>query len=245
MNDWVIPGGQDRLLTNAFSIKKGDWSVANLMYTPTDKRSLELPDNDRPWDGYSYLEHEHIESIGFGHEYILRSRIGLVGRASGAEALQKFIHNDLGAGADPSWAGQNKSEITSDFIYSKRTREYIQSVVGNSRLTNEFGARVGTVNVSVFLDQELRKHFFKYFYPYAGIRGEAVAYNTHLDGRLFSDNNYTVDKEWFVASARAGIELYFPGSDFFIDYHYQYITQEFKGQLGRHAFGSLSFGCKF
>lgn len=245
-NDYVIPGGLDRFLTNAFEIKSGEWTFANEFYTPTNKANPEIPVGDRPWDGYTYLQHEQIRKVNFAEEIVLKSRIGTVGEWSGSEALQKFIHDDLGAGQHPTWAGQNPSEIVTDFILSKRTRDYVQSIVGDSQLKQEYGVQFGNFKDTVFIDQELRKHFYKYFYPYVGLRGEAVFYNTLLDGRLLQDNNYTVDKEWFVATARAGIELYFPQlDDIFIDYHYEYVTEEFDGQQGRHAYGSLSFGMKF
>ena len=245
-NDYVIPGGLDRFLTNAFVLQKGDWSLGNDMYTPRSKRSPVVNTGDRPWDGYTYVEKLDVTKVAFGQEQVLKSRIGLVGHASGSEDLQRYIHDDLGLGVHPTWAGQKPSEVTLDFILSRRTREYVQSAVGDSQLTQEYGARFGNVNDSLFLDQELRKHFGRYFYVYAGLRGDAVAYNTHLDGRLFHDNEYTVDRQWFVASARAGIELYFPKwHDFFVTYGYSYLTEEFQGQDGRHAYGTLTFGTKF
>jgi hypothetical protein len=244
-NDFVIPGGLDRFLSNAFYIGVGDYSIGNEMYTPTDKRSFEST-GDRPYDGYSYLQYRKVSPLAFGQELVIKSRLGVVGEASGSEALQKFIHNDLGAGVDPTWANQNPSEPAVDFLVSKLTREYVQSILGDTKLTQEFGARAGTVNNSLFLDQEIRKGFFKYVHFYAGLRGDVVFYNTFLDGRMFQSNKYTVEKNWFVASGRAGIELYFPRwNDFFINYGYTYITEEFETQKGRHAYGALSFGTKF
>lgn len=241
-NDWAVPTGHDRFLSNQFEISVGQWTFSNSMYTPIDKDNEEIPYGDRPWDGYSYLQYEIVRKTAFGEEIVLESRLGVVGQAAGSEALQKFIHDDLGKGVHPTWAGQNPSEPTVDLVLSRRTREYIQSIVGDSALRNEFGVRFGTVNDSIFIDQELRKHFFKHLYPYVGVRAEGVLYNTHLDGRLFQHNDYTIDKEWFVATARAGVELYYPESGWFFDYHYEYLTQEFKGQDGRHSYGSLTFG---
>jgi lipid A 3-O-deacylase len=246
MNDVMRPENKDRFLTNSASIKVGAWRIGNDMYSPRDKRSEEIDTGDRPWDGYSYIEHEGIESLAFGQEFRLRTRLGMVGKNSGSEAMQKFVHNDLGMGVPPTWAGQNPSEATIDVIASKRTREYIQSLFGDSALTQEYGGRAGNVNISLFLDQELRKHFFKSLYFYAGLRGDIVAYNTHLNGRMFHDNSYTVDPQWFVASGRAGIEYYSPSwNHYFISYGYVYLTEEFKGQEGRHSYGVLTLGKRF
>lgn len=245
-NDYVIPGGLDRFLTNAFRIKSGKYSFANEMYTPTDKKNPLPPNGDRPWDGYSYFEYEDKDRVAFGEEFISRYRIGAIGKASGTEALQKFIHDDLGAGAHPTWAAQNLSELAAEVVLSKRTREYVKTLIGDTQIANEYGARLGNVNVSSFLDQEIRRHLGRYFYFYSGLRGETVLYNTHLDGRLFHDDYYTVDRIWFVASARSGIEMYFPRlNHWFVSYGYEYKTEEFEGQNGRHSFGSLTFGRRF
>lgn len=244
-NDYPVPRGLDHNYTNGFKFKYGDWALSNEMYSPLNKKNPEPPYGDRPWAGYTYLEHEDIDSVNFAEEIILKSRFGFVGEASGTEALQKFVHDDLGAGAHPTWAGQNPSEATLDFVYSKRTRDYVKSLVGDSQVKQEYGVEFGNVKDLIFLDQELRKHFFSYFYPFVGLRGEAILYNTHLDGRLLQDNDYTIDKNWFVAKARFGFEFYFPESDYFFDYHYEYSTEEFTGQVGRHSYGSLTFGRKF
>ena len=245
-NDFVIPGGQDRFLSNAFYFSRGDWRIGNEMYTPTDKRSETIDTGDRPWDGYTFLERTFTDRIAHGEYLVLRSRIGMVGRLSGSEALQKFIHNDLGLGQHPSWSGQNPSEYVTDSILSKRSVRYLHSVIGDTSIREEYGARFGTVNVSAFLDQEITKHLGRYLYLYAGLRGDVVAYNTHLDGREFRDNLYSVDREWFVATARAGLEIYLPRSHHaFLRYGYSYVTEEFQGQRGRHSYGELSFGTKF
>lgn len=246
MNDYFRPENKDRFLTNSFYIKQGAWKFGNDMYSPREKNSDTINTGDRPWDGYTYFEHEGIEKLAFGQEFRLRTRVGMLGEDSGSQALQQFVHDDLGLGIHPTWAGQNPSEPALDVIASKRTREYVQSLVGDSALTQEYGARMGNVNDSLFLDQELRKHFFKNLYLYAGLRGDVVLFNTHLDGRLFHSNIYTVDKNWFVASGRAGFELYYPSwHHFFVNYGYIYLTEEFQGQKGRHAYGTLTLGKKF
>lgn len=245
-NDVVIPGQHDRFLSNAFKIGYGNFAIGNEMYSPTDKRDTRVDTGDRPWDGYSYLEYQTLAPVAFGEEFETKYRIGAVGEVSGSEALQKFVHNDLGMGIPPTWEGQNPSEPTAEILLTKRNREYLHSVVGDSRLTQEYGARLGTVTDEVFLDQELRKHFFSWLYLYAGARAAIVGYNTHLDGRLFQDNNYTVKRIPFVASARIGFELYrAQTSDWYIDYEWKYLTEEFENQVGRHAYGSLTFGQRF
>lgn len=245
-NDYFVPKGLDRYLTNAFNLTYQQFSFGNEMYTPTKKRFAGKPVDDRPWSGYTYLGYSYEIPLEKPEEkLIIQSRIGLVGNASGTKALQRFVHDDLGLGAHPAWAFQNPSEPTIDIIITKQVIEDFKSVFGESILKQEYGIRTGTVNDSAFINQEIKKGF-GFLYPYVGLKGEAVLFDTHLDGRLFHDNLYTIDKEWFLATGRAGIEFYFPNwNHFFIDYHYEYLTQQFKGQHDRHAYGSISFGTKF
>jgi len=242
-NDWFAPGGLDRNLTNQFDIHYGNWGIGNEMYTPTHKRNPLPPYGDRPWDGYSYLEHVDTTKVAFGEENVLVKRIGALGHASHTDDLQRYVHDNLGLGAHPTWAGQNPSEVAVDMIYFRRNREYLQSVVGDSRMTTEYGARFGNVVDEVFLDQELTKHFFKHLYVFGGVRAAAVAFNTHLDGRLFQDNIYTIDKNWFVAEGRLGADMRYDG--WFVGYTWTYLTEEFKGQDGRHLYGQIHFGFDF
>lgn len=252
-NDYFSPGGKDRWLTNQMMLEVGAWGISNEMYTPKDKRSKELPDGDRPYDGYSFIQYTKKWEIAHGERHILKSRIGTLGEWSGAKELQTWAHDDVGFGSHPEWVGQNPPGVALDFILSKQNVAYLQSVFGDTSATTEYGARFGNVVDELFLDQELRKHFFKNLYIFGGMRGQAVLFNTHLDGRLIDEHLikgyetdvYTVDKEPFVASARVGIELYFPESEFFVSYSYKYLTEEFKGQDGRHLFGELSTGCRF
>ena len=84
-NDIVIPGGLDRWLTNEFKLSKqyDDYTYAfsNEMYTPTSKKSEEIPYGDRNWDGYSYFEVTKRKPIVFGENKTYSFRVGAVGEA--------------------------------------------------------------------------------------------------------------------------------------------------------------------
>lgn len=244
-NDFLDKKGKDRFMTNSFEIGYGDFRFYNVMFTPTDKRNEDFPEGDRPWDGETYLEYEIKKEVGHGEYNILRPRIGAVGKASGSQALQQFIHDDLGAGAHPTYAGQNPSELLIGAVLARQTKDYLQSSWGNTSLIGEYGIELITSRVSVYIDQEYRKHFFKYLYPYFGIKGEGVAYDTHLDGRIMHSNYYTVKREPFVATFRAGAEVYFPSSGWFVDFHYEKKTDSFKSQDDYHDYFGLRFGQKF
>lgn len=239
-NDIFAPSGQDRWLTNQVVIQYEDWAVGNDIYTPTHKRNTEIPYGDRPWDGYSYIQHTDKWTVVEGQERILTERLGVIGEGSGSKGLQRFVHDDLGLGSHPTWVGQNPTQPAIDFIYTFKTTEYLNSAIGPARLIQQYGARVGNVNDSLFLDQELNKDITRYLTIFGGLNGQIVAFNTHLDGRMFEDDVYTIDKEWFVASGRLGFKVKI--SNFTIGYSYKYLTEEFKGQKGRHLYGEVYLG---
>jgi hypothetical protein len=228
------------------SLQKGrdTYSIANYMFTPRDLESFELPEDDRGFDGYSYLGFARSYSEYERDERIYEGRLGVVGEWSGSEALQKYVHIDLDKGADPSWSSQNPSEVTGSFLYTKHTWEYTKSYVGDARFDNEYGVEVGTFKVQGFINQTLTKHYFKRVYLIAGIEGRWVLYDTTLDGRLTQDNVYTIDSENFVAVGKLGFKYQFT-PDFGVTYTYFYETATFEGQIGRHDLGSITLEYKF
>lgn len=248
-NDFFAPGGSDRWLTNDVRISYHDWAIGSEMYTPTDKRSAAIPEGDRPWDGYTYAErrfdisHWDTKPLALERRF-LTLRVGAIGEASKAKRLQKWMHNDLGFGSDPQgWDTANPSELAVDGEYEHEIRGRLTSWVGIIDSVQSYGVRAGNVRVSTWLDQEIQRGF-DYddwtFRTIAGIRGEGVAYNTFLDGRMFHDDVYTVERQPFVATARAGIEVH--RKSWFLRYIYSYMTEEFEGQDGRHLFGTIEVG---
>ena len=247
-NDFFAVGQKDRFLTNHTVINYRSFSVGNEMYTPTEKENPLIPDGDRPWDGYSYVGYTAIRGASANEARYYTVRLGAVGDLSATKNLQRFVHNDLGLGADPTgWETANPSEITIDGIYEHKFKSRFKSWVGDAVLLQTYGVRAGTVRVSCFLEQEARRGFWLEndlaFFVFAGVRGEVKAYDTHLDGRLFRSNHYTVRAIPFVAWANAGAEIVY--KNYFLRYGYKFQTEEFKNQDGRHLYGSISLGAIF
>jgi lipid A 3-O-deacylase len=243
-NDVFAPDGRDRWLSNDVRLSYGKWTLGQEIYTPTNKRSAEIPVGDRPWDGYLYAEYSH--RFGIDKSRTLKARAGALGDASRAKRTQKFIHNDLGFGSDPQgWNTQNPSEAALDLIYEHGFYDVVDSMVGLTEVDGSYGVRAGNVRISGWIDQEIKKGFnlgAVYLRLVGGIRGELVAYNTFLDGRVFHDDVYTVERQPFVATAKAGFEI--RRRNWFLRYVYSYMTEEFEGQEGRHLFGSVEIGRK-
>lgn len=247
-NDFFAAGNKDRFLTNHTIISYESVSIGSEMYTPQDKGEAGLPKDDRPWDGYTYVELKKEMPVSKNEARIYRYRLGGVGPLSGAKHIQTFVHDDLGLGVHPcGWGTANPSEVAADFLYEHKFNSRFDSWIGTNDLLQSYGARLGNVRVSGWLEQEARRGVFDKWdfsiFVFGNMKGEAVAYNTHLDGRLFRSDIYTVERVPFVASTEIGFGLEY--QDYFFRYGYKYQTEEFKGQDGRHCLGSLEFGTVF
>lgn len=228
------------------ALEKGrdTYSIANYIYTPKDIESFTLPENDRGFDGYSYVAFARSYSEYKRDERIYEYRLGVVGEWSGSEALQKYVHIDLDKGADPSWYSQNPSEVAPSFLFTKHTWEYTRSVIGDSRIDNNATFEIGTFKTQALINQTLTKHFFKRVYVIGGIEGRWVLYDTTMDGRLLQNNIYTIGHEDFVAVGKLGIKYQFT-PDFSATYTYFYGTPEHSGQVGRHDLGAVTLEWRF
>lgn len=216
------------------------------MYTPRDKRAEHVIRNDRPYDGEAavvYLRSSSITRMGGADRQLFYGiKAGCVGDCAKAKRLQKFVHNDLDYGVDPrGWDNQNKSEAILDGIAYYRLRSKGSSIF-NTVVSEEttWGAEAGNANVKSWLQTVIEQQLYKNIYARGLLNGSLVAYDTHLDGRLFADNNHTVDSVPLVASA--GFELVWRNEDLELSYGYVYQTDQFEGQEGRHLFGSLNIG---
>jgi hypothetical protein len=245
-NDFPVPGGRDRWLTNRAVVefqagRLGVWTAGTEMYTPDDLRSSEIPVDDSPWDGYSWVGYR-ARLDNAGRE--LEVRLGILGgHASGTASLQRLFHVDFGWGTEPKgWGTANPAEAAIDVIYTHSLRDAFDSWLGQVEVTHVYGARAGNVRVAAFLDQEVRKGLWRRgrkfgIYGLAGLDGEARAWTSHLQGRMFHDNIYTVDAIPLVATFRAGIAATLGAWD--IRCVYKFTTEEFEGQDARHVYGSL------
>lgn len=238
-NDVLWPPHSDRWYSNGVRVYHGDFAIGMEMYTPKDKRNPGIPYGDRPWDGYLYGEY----TIELKEERSVKVRAGCLGACSYQEQLQKFVHNDLGLGIDPKgWDTQNPSEPALEVLYEHKIIDVFEAWIGTVRSETAYGARIGNVQDFAFISCELRRGWLepdRSGYFMAGMRGEAQVFKTHLQGRMFHDDTYTVDMIPFVASTWLG---------FGVEYHkwnvelvYTYMTDETELQnYERHVFGTVT-----
>jgi len=97
--------------------------IGQEIHTPDNIRIREPILDDNPYAGYLYSKLYRINS---SKNTLLETSIetGVIGPLSFADKTQRFVHNDLGLGADPvGWDNQLKNEPIFNFNY-RRVRQY-------------------------------------------------------------------------------------------------------------------------
>jgi hypothetical protein len=91
------------------------------MYTPTDISDPDPPEGEQPYAGILALDTGvHARSVRSLHTWNLR--LGIVGPASGAEQIQRLIHEITGSPIPQGWDTQLSNEflLNLDYRYSHR-----------------------------------------------------------------------------------------------------------------------------
>jgi hypothetical protein len=142
------------------------------------------------------------------------------------------------------WHNMNPPEPTVEVLFSDKKK--VASVSPWELLYADLHVseqlRLGTVETLAQIEAEANMHLFQIGKSYvnlvSGAQGRLVAYNTHLDGRLFQSNTHTVTSVPWVVGTYLG--LYLKLSSWNVGYKHTWLTDEFKTQDGRHSYGSIT-----
>jgi hypothetical protein len=85
------------------------WRIAQGMFTPDNIEIEELQPNDRPYAGL-LLASAHLQAFTETVSIRYSTTLGVVGPASGAEPVQKFIHELIGTNSPNGWDHQLENE---------------------------------------------------------------------------------------------------------------------------------------
>lgn len=99
------------------------WSVtvSQFMFTPRDISEPEFPPQDRPYAGWLNASLS-VFSLTAGRLERFRLGAGVVGPSSGAEQVQKQVHEMIGANAPIGWDNQVPDEVTLQLSYDTQWR---------------------------------------------------------------------------------------------------------------------------
>lgn len=103
--------------------KNAGFAFGQNIYTPQD-RTLFVPDpTDRPYAGWSYLEFTFLSKTeNVSDTFALQ--IGIVGRHSYAQDVQRVAHQWLADSRPNGWEHQLHDEVGANLVYERRWRLY-------------------------------------------------------------------------------------------------------------------------
>jgi hypothetical protein len=251
-------GGQQRI----------GFDLAQQIYTPADTTSIVADPRDRPYAGV-LLGNFSLMSDSEDSRSVLTLSLGVVGPASGAEALQNGYHDLIGQSHANGWGSQIQNTLAIELLHERTwrlpmgtlagletdalpsltigigdLRDYVQTGVTfrfGQGLDSDFGVPRVRPGLSGS-DAFVATRPFAW-YLFAGADGQAVAYDLLLQSDPFRGGPH-VSTVWDVAELQGGFAILAYGMRLTFAYVLQ--TQEFKGQTGGlHQFGSASLSFHF
>jgi hypothetical protein len=241
------------------------WSVAQEMHTPDDITIPNPPLDDEPYAGVLYLD-SVVYARGERWLHAWQLRLGVVGPASQAKNVQKWIHKAVGSDEPMGWQTQLPNEpvfnigYTGTYLLARgelggtagwRVAPVVSAALGNYFTGAGLGlyGEVGWNLVDAMGGTALRQGFNaastvgvgpvdRWSVSLSGgVMGYGVARYLPLDGTTFSDSR-SIDSEPFVGMATLGVTARKGGFVFF--FGRTYFSKLFETERARTSFGTMS-----
>ena len=244
-------------------------SINQIILTPNVTTIATPQYNDLPYAGYLSLATYLFEwdSHSF-NEYSIE--VGVVGKESGAEFVQKTFHKMIGNEEPQGWDTQLGTRYTVNLFLHHGVKQW-QGKIGQNLQADWFyhyGATLGTFNLSAFGGTAFRigqnyVHNFNSHYPYlkeeagllsvdglkqgfgwsmsAGADGEYLPYSYILNKA--KDDGYSVNIENLRVVGSLSASLYYNHHK--IRFFYEIPTHYIKEESGVNIFGGFIYSYKF
>ncbi len=267
--EWVKTGASYIPTFDGTGKLRAQFAMGQSIFTPGDITIAAPQPDQRPWAGWLYgtvglasYQNHRLDRLSLD--------VGVVGPASGAEAVQRNWHDIFDFAEPLGWDNQLKNEPGFVLNYE---RSYIVPIAELSSLGIAFEAiphasgAVGNVLTQAAMGGTLRfgsgmqqdfgpprirpslpgGDFFEpsdglAWYLFAGFEGRLVARNLFLDGNTFVDSP-SVDKKWLVGDLQVGAALTWRSTR--ISFTQVYRTREFSSQDNPSRFASLALSVAF
>ena len=140
-------------------VVRRSFGLTQLMSSPNDLALAELQPDDAPYAGVLGV-HGSWASYDNRRLAALQLYVGCMGPCSGAEQVQKFVHNDIGAGDDPQgWDNQLDTEWLGNVNFAWKRKLYAPADdrYQPGRWANDFsiGGQLGAGNAATYADAQI------------------------------------------------------------------------------------------
>jgi lipid A 3-O-deacylase len=282
-NDKYSSFTQDRYYTNGLTLQydflskkaskkavKTIWSfaVGQYIYTPYRAYVPRLEDQDRPFAGYLFFNFAFARFYKNNGFYRLTFQAGVLGPASQAETIQRWLHKTFHLSKVAGWEYQihNQPGINFYFFYLKNLAVSKSRIIDFNLCTNlsvgtifddaaaGFITRIGikplhaVSNTFLFhsnLSNDARGTSEKELYFFVKFQAEYVAYNATLQGSMFhSESPLTFPPERFKAGIQAG--LVWSIHHFNLIYAVSWFTKAVdNNRVKPHNYGTIALAFRF
>lgn len=217
--------------------------IGQHIYTPSNLRESEVIESDNPYAGWLFGEVKR-QVLSEDSKREVGITLGIIGKNSGAEFVQKFVHNDLGRGTDPKgWDNQLGQEVGAIGTVNQY-KTFFHYSPGGLEADGIHGAelRLGNIHTDLTYGPQIRlgkglpgfngydEHWSTYGYIGSNLR--AVGRNIFYDGNTFKDS-HSVGSEPLVAEGTAGGVIQYEGWE--VGLHYKLTTPEHQERSDSHS----------
>jgi len=242
------------------------WSLGHEIHTPNDILVADPPLDDQPYAGILYLDNLIYARQGrWGHIWNLR--LGVVGPASRAEEMQRWVHEIIGGDDPQGWGTQLPNEhlinvgFTTGYLWKSgeygRHAEWRLIPTASVNLGNYFtGAMAGVFGETGWnLPDTFASNGLRYGLNSAGTIGtvpdekwsasffggitlNGVIHYLPLDGTVFHESR-SVDSNPFIWTVTGGLAV--RRSQFALSLSLSVLSETFEGQRRNSDYGSVTF----
>lgn len=126
-------------------------ALGQAMFTPQDTKAFNPDPNDRPYAGWAYLEFSFLSKTDAVAD-VLAIQVGMVGRHSYAQDVQRVIHKIIGSSRPNGWEYQLADEVGVNVVFERKWRFYARALGDRLGfdLVPHLGASLG--NVQTYLN---------------------------------------------------------------------------------------------
>ncbi len=237
-------------------------SLGHQIFTPTDTKSTELIQNDRPYVGYLYLGFAMNLKRPNSEQFFV-VELGTVGPSALGEPVQNAFHRTIDVPETNGWQNSLHDEPVVQLHYQQRIKtlklEYMDVIpfyglgLGNVFVGGHAGSlvRVGynlpktygstrpsASNGNSFISPSIRDNTYKTsVYVFGGLRGNLVARNLFLDGNTLRPS-HSVTKYPVNYETELSLGVQFDQFGFLWSFVVQ--SPEFEERSRYNSFASLS-----
>ncbi|GAB4198022.1 MAG: lipid A deacylase LpxR family protein [Phycisphaeraceae bacterium] len=241
--------------------------LGHLIFTPEKITARRLQRDDRPYAGYLftglYLQRSNDEV--FDHAQF---DVGIVGPSAYAEQLQEEFHDWLERDQPNGWDNQLKDELTvqltlrrkwrldlsdiqiSEYRFEQQWIPQVDLAVGSVhrhvcaggtwRIGHNLPDDFGPGRLADPIDATADVANASGGYVFVRAAGRVVEHDLFLEGNSFKES-HGVNAETLVGEVQIGVAAYLrcEGWTLLANYSQTFISEQFQGQRGSDAFGSL------